>query len=109
VVVFLVFKRGTTFVFFSAAAHGGDDDGTTATTTGNNKNRESWLLKERLLRFDREFARRTEVVDDQEDYYANTTSTWLSEEEKHDALDKVKDRQLELNQSGKKQVMNLQF
>lgn len=93
---------------FSVAAHGGGDDGAT-TTTGNNKNRESWLLKERLLRFDREFARRTEVVDDQEDYYANTTSTWLSEEEKHDALDKVNDRQQELNQSGKKQVMNLQF
>ena len=28
----------------------------------------AWIRKERLLRFDREFARRTEVFDDQEDF-----------------------------------------
>jgi hypothetical protein len=83
------------------------DGGNTATRAGSN--RESWLLKERLLRFDREFVRRTEVVDDQEDYYANSTSTWLTEEERHNAQDMAEDRQQELNQSGKKQVLNLQF
>ena len=87
----------------SSSAGGG------STTNNTGKMSESWLLKERLLRFDREFARRTEVVDDQEDYYANTTSTWLTEEEKHDAIDKVDDRQQKLNPSGKKQVLNLQF
>lgn len=84
-----------------------DGGGSTATSAGSN--RESWLLKERLLRFDREFVRRTEVVDDQEDYYANSTSTWLTDEERHNAQDKADDRQQELNQSGKKQVLNLQF
>ena len=69
---------------------------------------EAWLHKERLLRFDREFARRTVILDDQEDFYANSTSTWLTEEEKHEAQGKVEDRQNELNHR-KKQTMSLQF
>ena len=69
----------------------------------------SWLLKERLLRYDRELQQRTKVVDDQEDYYSNTTSTWLTEDEKRNAHEKVQRRQEELTHSGKKQVLNLQF
>ena len=69
---------------------------------------EAWLHKERLLRFDREFARRTVILDDQEDFYANSTSTWLTEEEKQEAQGKVEDRQNELNHR-KKQTMSLQF
>lgn len=69
---------------------------------------EAWLHKERLLQFDREFARRTVILDDQEDFYANSTSTWLTEEEKHEAQGKVEDRQNELNHR-KKQTMSLEF
>ena len=47
---------------------------------GNGK---AFLQKERLLRFDRDFARRTKVFDDQADYQA--PSTWMTEEEKKEA------------------------
>lgn len=43
----------------------------------------AFLQKERLLRFDRDFARRTEVFDDQADY--QTPSAWMTEEEKDEA------------------------
>lgn len=36
-----------------------------------------------MLRFDREFARRTEIFDDQADYQNPTT--WLSDEERQEA------------------------
>ena len=68
----------------------------------------AWLHKERLLRFDREFARRTVVLDDQEDYYANTTSTWLTEDEKQTAQENEGNREKDLHQR-KKQTLNLQF
>ncbi len=47
---------------------------------GNGK---AFLQKERLLRFDRDFARRTQIFDDQADYQA--PSTWMTEEEKKEA------------------------
>ena len=40
---------------------------------------EAWEHKERLLRFDRDFARRTVVLDDQADFF---TTNWLTEEER---------------------------
>mmetsp|Transcript_60485 Transcript_60485/g.91216 ORF Transcript_60485/g.91216 Transcript_60485/m.91216 type:complete len:284 (-) Transcript_60485:789-1640(-) len=40
---------------------------------------EAWVRKERLLRFDREFARRTEIFDDQADFQG--PETWMTEEE----------------------------
>jgi len=49
-------------------------------TGGNGK---AFLQKERLLRFDRDFARRTKVFDDQADYQA--PSTWMTEDEKKEA------------------------
>lgn len=50
---------------------------------GLNGNEKAFLQKERLLRFDRDFARRTKVFDDQADFQA--PSTWMSEEEKKEA------------------------
>mmetsp|Transcript_21529 Transcript_21529/g.30158 ORF Transcript_21529/g.30158 Transcript_21529/m.30158 type:complete len:341 (-) Transcript_21529:25-1047(-) len=41
--------------------------------------------KERLLKFDREFTRRTIIYDDQEDYFNSSRSTWLTEDEQLDA------------------------
>lgn len=40
----------------------------------------AYELKDKLLQFDRETAKRTQVLDAQSDYY--TSSTWLDEEEK---------------------------
>lgn len=64
--------------------------------------------KERLLRFDRDFARRTIVLDDQADYFSNQTSTWLTQEEQADAEQKEADRQNELH-TRKKQTLNIAF
>ena len=52
----------------------------TGCSDGNGK---AFLQKERLLRFDRDFARRTQIFDDQADYQA--PSTWMTEEEKKEA------------------------
>ena len=61
--------------------------------------------KERLLRFDREFARRMVVVDDQEDHYSGN-GTWLTEEEKEDVTAKEEARFQDMH-TRKKQVLNL--
>ena len=50
---------------------------------GNND--KAFQQKERLLRFDRDFARRTEVFDDQADYQA--PSSWMTDEERQEAED----------------------
>jgi hypothetical protein len=49
-------------------------------SAGNGK---AFLQKDRLLQFDRDFARRTEVFDDQADY--QSPSAWMTEEEKQEA------------------------
>ena len=41
--------------------------------------------KRRLLRFDRENVSRTRVLDDQADYFSNSSSAWLTEDERRDA------------------------
>eukprot|EP00536_Pseudo-nitzschia_multiseries_P017529 jgi/Psemu1/225415/e_gw1.1607.6.1 len=46
-------------------------------------NDKAYQQKERLLRFDRDFARRTEVFDDQADYQG--PGTWMTEDEQHEA------------------------
>jgi len=43
------------------------------------------LHKERLLGFDSECAKRTRVLDDQADYFKNSSSTWLSTDERERA------------------------
>mmetsp|Transcript_16795 Transcript_16795/g.46096 ORF Transcript_16795/g.46096 Transcript_16795/m.46096 type:complete len:87 (+) Transcript_16795:3593-3853(+) len=47
------------------------------------RNDRAYQQKERLLRFDRDFARRTEVFDDQADYQG--PGTWMTEDEKKEA------------------------
>ena len=46
---------------------------------------EAWKHKERLLRYDREFAQRTIILDDQSDYYNRQTSMWSTDEEQAEA------------------------
>lgn len=70
--------------------------------------KKAWLHKERLLSFDREFARRTVIWDDQEDYYASASSAWLSAEEKAIANSKEQERNSEMHQR-KKQTLNIVF
>lgn len=69
---------------------------------------EAWRHKERLLRYDRDFARRTVVLDDQEDYFNNQTSTWLTEDERTEAGEKEAQRNHDMH-SRQKQKLNLQF
>ena len=40
---------------------------------------------ERLVKYDRERLARSQVYDDQSDYFADSTSTWLTKEEKEEA------------------------
>lgn len=72
-------------------------------TYGSHSNDKNWLQKERLLRFDREFARRTQIFDDQADYQGPTT--WMTEEEKAQAEENQKRQQEALKRP--KQVLNL--
>ena len=46
-------------------------------------NEKAGQQKERLLRFDRDFAKRTEVFDDQADYQG--PATWMTQEEQEEA------------------------
>jgi len=62
-----------------------------------------WERKERLLRFDREFARRTRIFDDQADYQG--PSTWMNDDERTFAEEKQAKRQDALKRP--KQVLNL--
>ncbi|GMH46746.1 hypothetical protein TrRE_jg7206 [Triparma retinervis] len=54
--------------------------------------------KDRLLRFDREAARRTTVLDDQADYFKDTSSMWLEEGEREDAREKDEERKKEMHE-----------
>lgn len=63
----------------------------------------NWERKERLLRFDREFARRTEIIDDQGDYQG--PSTWMNDEERANAEENQEKQQDALKRP--KQVLNL--
>lgn len=71
--------------------------------SSRNSNDKAWIQKERLLRFDREFARRTQIFDDQADYQQHTS--WLTEEERKEAEDQDEDRLQSLRRP--KQTMNL--
>jgi ribosomal protein L37E len=58
----------------------------------------SWELQQRLLRYDRQFAQRTVVVDDQADYYSSqATSTWLNESEQQEAAQREVQRHNEMH------------
>ena len=62
-----------------------------------------WERKERLLRFDREFARRTKIFDDQSDYQG--PSTWMNDDERAFAEENQAKQQDALKRP--KQVLNL--
>ena len=66
------------------------------------------LHKERLLKYDREFTKRTHVYDDQADYFSNTTSVWLDENERNDAEERDSARQKDIHER-KKQTLTLDF
>jgi hypothetical protein len=59
--------------------------GTSNVSTTTMTNNDAWEQKERLLQYDREFAQRTIILDDQADYYNRTTSNWLNEQEQQEA------------------------
>jgi hypothetical protein len=75
------------------------------TLCSEGSNDKARIQKDRLLRFDRDFARRTEIIDDQSDYQMPTT--WMTEEEREDAEDNQK-KQLELLKRPK-QTLNIGF
>ena len=66
------------------------------------------LHKERLLKYDAESTQRTVVFDDQADYFQNSTSTWLTENEQHEARSKDEQRRKDLH-TIKKHVLQIQF
>ena len=66
------------------------------------------LHKERLLKFDRESTKRTQIYDDQADYFQNSSSTWLTADEQQDAQLKEESRRIDLH-TIKKHTLNIQF
>ena len=71
-------------------------------TTANN---EAWEQKERLLQYDREFAQRTIILDDQADYYNRTTSNWLNDQEQQEAQQQEQQRSNALQQRAKPKMV----
>jgi hypothetical protein len=63
---------------------------------------------ERLLKFDRESTKRTQIYDDQADYFQNSSSTWLTADEQQDAQLKEESRRIDLH-TIKKHTLNIQF
>ncbi|GMI00436.1 hypothetical protein TrVE_jg11465 [Triparma verrucosa] len=63
--------------------------------------------KRRLLEFDRESAKRTVIFDDQADYFSNSSSTWLNDEEREEARAKDEGERKELHKRGRGGEINL--
>ena len=64
----------------------------------------AWELKERLLMYQRERTRRTQVYDDHADHYSATASRWLSRGEQEVAARRQQD---ELDKMQKHPAMQL--
>ena len=64
------------------------------------------LHKERLLKFDREFTKRTVIYDDQADYFSNSSSIWLNEGERANAEEHDRERRRGIHER-KQQVLSL--
>lgn len=64
----------------------------------------AWNEKERLLRYDREHAERTTIIDDQEDYFTNIS--WLTKEEQEQYIEQEIKRSNQM-QHRSKMTMNL--
>ena len=71
--------------------------------SSSHDNDAAWIQKERLLRFDREFAKRTEIFDDQADYQG--PSIWMTDEENTIAQENASKRMEDLKRP--KQVLNI--
>lgn len=65
---------------------------------------EAWKHKERLLRYDREFAQRTVILDDQADYFTGQTSMWSTDEERAEAARQEQQRHDEIHRRKKMQL-----
>jgi hypothetical protein len=52
----------------------------------------AWIHKEKLLRYDRESAQRTIVLDDQADYFSNASERFMSQQERDEAREKEDER-----------------
>jgi len=64
--------------------------------------------KDRLLKFDREFTERTKIYDDQADYFTNSSSVWLTQDQQEEAKEMEKERRTKLHER-KKQVLTIDF
>lgn len=72
------------------------------------QNDAAWKLKEQLLQFDKDHAKRTVVLDDQADYYSNQTSAWLDHGEQEKAK-QDEDRRIQDLHYRKKQHLDVAF
>jgi hypothetical protein len=62
----------------------------------------AWVHKEKLLRYDRESAQRTRVLDDQGDYFVD--ERFLSQQERDEAREKEAERNRTMHQRQKMQL-----
>jgi len=76
-------------------------------TNSDKEGDKAWEHKERLLRFDRDFARRTVVLDDQADYYQGN-ETWLTQNEAEEAKVRESARNDAMHKR-KKQTLDIVF
>ncbi|GMH83433.1 hypothetical protein TL16_g09597 [Triparma laevis f. inornata] len=65
------------------------------------------IHKRRLLEFDRESAKRTVIFDDQADYFSNTNSAWLTEEERKEAGVSDEANRRDIHERVKRNELNL--
>ena len=75
---------------------------------GKGKLTEAELHKERLLRYDKELAQRTTVLDDQADYFEAGSAEWLTGEERAEGLGREEDRRRDMHER-KRITLNLAF
>lgn len=78
------------------------------TSISSIKSAEIFQHKERLIKLDRESAKRTIVYDDQADYFENKYSSWLTESEKNIAEENDRRRRRDLH-TIKKHVLRIAF
>lgn len=78
------------------------------TRTGDREMDLATMHKERLLKFDREFTRRTVIYDDQSDYYSNSTSMWIDETERKVESQKDEERRQTIHER-QKQTLDIVF
>jgi hypothetical protein len=64
----------------------------------------AWIHKEKLLRYDRESAQRTRVLDDQADYFSVADDRFLSQHERDEAREKEEERNRTMHQRQKMQL-----